>query len=130
MSSHDHLDLRMYTELTQKFQHLSEKIAQIHSQFAALTQSMSGASLASESCPRLQDESVLSTFQRAINAIHSPALGKHALTYLDDVVAYSKSFKEHLIHLDEMLDLLAQASLDLKWLNASLLPILSSFWAS
>lgn len=59
--------------------------------------------------------------------IHSPALGKHALTYLDDVVVYSKSFKEHLTHLNEVLNLLAQASLDLKWLNASLLPIFSSF---
>lgn len=44
-----------------------------------------------------------STFQRAINAVLSPALGKHALANLDDVVVYSKSFEEHLTHLDELL---------------------------
>jgi len=50
-----------------------------------------------------------STFQRAINAILSPALGKHALAYLDDVVVYSRSFEDHLDHLDEVLDLLERA---------------------
>ncbi|XP_037783720.1 uncharacterized protein LOC119579946 [Penaeus monodon] len=42
-----------------------------------------------------------STFQRAINAVLSPTLGKHALAYLDDVVVYSKSFEKHLAHLEE-----------------------------
>ena len=50
-----------------------------------------------------------STFQRAINAVLSSVLGKHALAYLDDVVIYSRSFDEHLSHLDEVLGLLAQA---------------------
>lgn len=50
-----------------------------------------------------------STFQRAINAVLSPVLGKHALAYLDDVVIYSSSFEEHLDHLDETLRLLSQA---------------------
>jgi len=50
-----------------------------------------------------------STFQRAINAVLSPVLGKHALAYLDDVVVYSRSFEEHLSHLDEVLGLLVQA---------------------
>lgn len=48
-----------------------------------------------------------STFHRAINAILSSALGKHALAYLEDDVC-SKSFEDHL-HLVELLDLLAQA---------------------
>jgi len=62
-----------------------------------------------------------SPFQRAINSILSSALGKHAVAYFDGVVIYSKLFEEHL---DEVLDLLAQAGLDLMWLNASLLRIL------
>lgn len=49
-----------------------------------------------------------STFQRAINSVLSPILGKHALAYLDDVVIYSSSFEESLDHL-ETLHLLVQA---------------------
>lgn len=46
-----------------------------------------------------------STFQRAINAVLSPTLGKHALAYFDD----SRSFEGLLTHLEEALNLLAQA---------------------
>jgi len=46
------------------------------------------------------------TFQRTMNAILSPVLGRHTLAYLDDIVVYSKSFDEHLCHLKETLDIL------------------------
>ncbi|XP_037781188.1 uncharacterized protein LOC119577706 [Penaeus monodon] len=53
------------------------------------------------------------TFQRTMNAILSPVLGRHTLAYLDDIVVYSKNFDEHLCHLKETLDLLDSAGLKL-----------------
>ena len=50
-----------------------------------------------------------STFQRAINFVLAPVLGRHTLAYLDDVVVYSQTYEEHLHHLDETLSLLSKA---------------------
>lgn len=50
-----------------------------------------------------------STFQRAINAVLHPVLGRHTLAFLDDVVVASGSFEEHMDHLDETMGLLAKA---------------------
>lgn len=50
-----------------------------------------------------------STFQRAINAVLHPVLGRHTLAFLDDVVVASRNFDEHLQHLDETMGLLAKA---------------------
>lgn len=60
-----------------------------------------------------------STFQRAINAVLHPVLGRHTLAFLDDVVVASRSFDEHLQHLDETMGLLAKAGfrLNLKKCN-------------
>lgn len=54
-----------------------------------------------------------STFQRTMNVILSPVLGRHTLAYLDDIVIYSASFDLHLQHLDETLSLLCKAGLKL-----------------
>ncbi len=54
-----------------------------------------------------------STFQRAINFILSPVLGKHSLAYLDDVVIYSSTFSDHITHLSETLSLLSNAGFKL-----------------
>lgn len=53
------------------------------------------------------------TFQRAMNTILNPVLGKHALAYLDDIIIFSSSFEDHLLHLDETLTLLNRAGLKL-----------------
>lgn len=43
-------------------------------------------------------------YQRMINFIVSPFLGRHTMVYLN-VVVYSCNFKEHLKHLEETLQL-------------------------
>ncbi|CAF3332041.1 unnamed protein product [Rotaria socialis] len=46
------------------------------------------------------------TFQRIVNRILGPARWKHCFAYLDDVVIFSKTFDDHVLHLDEILQLL------------------------
>ncbi|XP_037773928.1 uncharacterized protein LOC119570135 [Penaeus monodon] len=60
------------------------------------------------------------TFQRAINFILSPVLGKHTVAYLDDIVVHSATFEEHLVHLEETLQLLKAAGLKLNNRNVNL----------
>ena len=50
------------------------------------------------------------TFQRIVNQILGPTRWKHCLAYLDDVLIYSKTFSDHVAHLDEVLQLLAAAN--------------------
>ncbi|CAF4407179.1 unnamed protein product [Rotaria sp. Silwood2] len=49
------------------------------------------------------------TFQRVINHILGPARWKYALAYIDDVIIYSKTFEEHLSHLNEICTILKNA---------------------
>ncbi len=49
------------------------------------------------------------TFQRVINQILGPARWKYALAYIDDVIIYSKTFEEHLLHLNEICQTLKDA---------------------
>ncbi|CAF1107720.1 unnamed protein product [Rotaria magnacalcarata] len=51
----------------------------------------------------------LATFQRIINHILGPARWKYALAYIDDVIIYSKTFEEHLIHLNDICTMLKNA---------------------
>ena len=50
-----------------------------------------------------------STFMRAMSRILTPVLGRHTLAYLDDVVIFSSTFEDHLMHLAETLTLLQDA---------------------
>ncbi|KAE8180495.1 hypothetical protein CF328_g9144, partial [Tilletia controversa] len=52
-----------------------------------------------------------SWFQRAMDRILGAARWQFALAYLDDVVVYSNTFEEHLIHLDTLLAALERAGL-------------------
>ncbi|CAF2783451.1 unnamed protein product [Rotaria sp. Silwood2] len=49
------------------------------------------------------------TFQRVINHILGPARWKYALAYIDDVIIYSKTFEEQLIHLNDICTILKNA---------------------
>ena len=53
-------------------------------------------------------------FQRAMDGILSPVLGRSALVYIDDIVVFSRSTEEHLEHLREVFTLLRGAGLRLK----------------
>lgn len=53
------------------------------------------------------------TFQRTMNFVLSPVLGRHTLAYLDDIVVYSRGFERHLKDLEETLQLLMAAGLKL-----------------
>ncbi|CAF4618507.1 unnamed protein product, partial [Rotaria sp. Silwood2] len=49
------------------------------------------------------------TFQRVINHILGPARWRYALAYIDDIIIYSKTFEEHLKHLNEICTILKNA---------------------
>ncbi|CAF2776199.1 unnamed protein product, partial [Rotaria sp. Silwood2] len=46
------------------------------------------------------------TFQRLINHILGPTRWKFALAYIDDIIIYSKTFEEHLLHPNEICQVL------------------------
>ncbi|CAF0983293.1 unnamed protein product [Didymodactylos carnosus] len=50
------------------------------------------------------------TFQRIVNQILGPTRWKYALAYLDDIIIYSQTFEDHLLHLDDILNRLNQAN--------------------
>ena len=54
------------------------------------------------------------TFQRALDLILSKVRYDFALVYLDDIIIFSNSFEEHLVHLSHVLSLLKAANVSLK----------------
>ncbi|GFT72341.1 retrovirus-related Pol polyprotein from transposon 297 [Trichonephila clavipes] len=52
-------------------------------------------------------------FQRAIDIIFKPVIGRFVLVYMDDVIITSPSFKDHLDHLTQVFTLLRDAGLTL-----------------
>ena len=54
------------------------------------------------------------TFQRAVNIILSCVKWETALVYLDDVIVYSQTVTEHMVHVREVLRLLHTAAVSLK----------------
>jgi hypothetical protein len=54
------------------------------------------------------------TFQRTMDKVLDGIKEKFVLVYLDDVIIYSKTFKEHMKHLTEVLNRIRQANLRLK----------------
>ena len=51
------------------------------------------------------------TFQRLMNRVLGPLMYKFCLAYLDDIVIYSKTFEEHLEHVDAVLSRIRDAGL-------------------
>ncbi|TQD87016.1 hypothetical protein C1H46_027399 [Malus baccata] len=54
------------------------------------------------------------TFQSLMNYIFKPYLRKFILVFFDDILIYSKSWEEHLVHLGKTLELLQQHQLFVK----------------
>jgi len=52
-------------------------------------------------------------FQRIMNKILSTMLWLFVLVYIDDIVVYSKTFEDHLVHLDRVLKAIIKANLTL-----------------
>jgi hypothetical protein len=46
------------------------------------------------------------TFQKAMNTTLAPLLRKGVLVFLDDILIYSRSLEEHLVHFRQVLELL------------------------
>src|SRR5579859_7156097 len=53
-------------------------------------------------------------FQRIMDQVLQELKDKYVLVYLDDVIIYSKTFHEHLIHLKEVFSQIRKAKLRLK----------------
>lgn len=51
------------------------------------------------------------TFQNLMNTIFKPYLRKFILVFFDDILVYSRSYKEHLQHLKIVMEILKQNSL-------------------
>jgi hypothetical protein len=49
------------------------------------------------------------TFQRIVNHVLGPTRWRYALAYIDDIIIYSKTFDEHLDHLNEICQSLKEA---------------------
>ncbi len=54
------------------------------------------------------------TFQRLMESILYELLGNFVLVYIDDIIIYSKTWEEHMHHLDEIFSLLNKAGLKIK----------------
>lgn len=54
-----------------------------------------------------------SIFQRTMQSILAPYLWLFTLVYIDDIVVYSKTYEEHLEHLDKVLEAIEKAGLTL-----------------
>ena len=51
------------------------------------------------------------SIQRFMNDVLKSIIKKFALVYLDDVIMYSKTLEQHIVHIEKVLDLLRKAGL-------------------
>lgn len=55
------------------------------------------------------------SFQSAMDNVLRCALGKFVFVYLDDIIIFSKTFGEHMMHLKKVFKLLRKANLKINW---------------
>jgi hypothetical protein len=53
----------------------------------------------------------LATFQSCMNHVFNKQLRKHVLVFFDDLLIYSKTWEEHLRHVDQILSIMEEQSL-------------------
>jgi hypothetical protein len=46
------------------------------------------------------------TFQRAMNQTLAPLLRKSVLVFFDDILVYSRSYQDHVLHLEQVFNIL------------------------
>lgn len=54
------------------------------------------------------------TFQKTMNSILKDILWKSAISYIDDIIIFSNSLEQHIIHLKEFFEIIKQANLTFK----------------
>ena len=54
------------------------------------------------------------TFQTVMNLILAPLLRKCVVVFIDDILIYSKSWEDHLLHIQEVLSILQQNNFHVK----------------
>src|SRR5699024_2720129 len=69
-----------------------------------------------------------STFQGLMNSIFKPFLRKFVLVFFDDILIYNKSWKDHVEHVDRVLQLLEEKQLYAKDPNVSLVSKRWNIW--
>jgi hypothetical protein len=63
--------------------------------------------------------SALATFQAAMNKVFSAVVRKFVLVFMDEILVYSKTLEEHLLHLQQVFSLLRQHQLYAKMSKGS-----------
>ena len=59
------------------------------------------------------------TFQAAMNELFQPYLQKFVLVFFDDILVYSKTWREHVLHLDQVLTILEEHQFFAKMLKCT-----------
>lgn len=67
-------------------------------------------------------------FQSLMNQVFSNCLRKFVLVFFDDILVYSKCWKDHRLHLKEVLELLRHHSFMLRGVNAVLEKLKLNIW--
>lgn len=59
------------------------------------------------------------TFQAVMNTIFQPILRKFVLVFVDDILIYSRTLQDHLIHLQQVFDILQKTNFFVKYSKCS-----------
>ena len=60
------------------------------------------------------------TFMRVMNDVFCPFIDDFFIVYLDDILVFSKSWDDHVIHVKKVFDILRKENFLLRCLNVSL----------